>query len=134
MPVDPEVRRLAADPEVIFAIRMIDCYFERIAARKDVGPVTAEATAEETIETGWRLMKRGILRLHDPEVDDDDDPFIRGTVTSGQRDRARVVGAKLYAVRQYLRRLQNAKMGGKAAPRSGLRRWSAAPATHSRDT
>ena len=109
MPVDPEIRRLAADPEVIFAIRMIDCCFERIAARKDVAPVTVEATAEEIIETGWRMMKRGILRLHDPEIDDDDDPFIQGSVTPGQHARARVVGAKLYAVRQYLRR-QKAKM------------------------
>jgi len=110
MPIDPTIRRLVRDPDIILGVRMIDHFFKAIAELKEMAPVAAEATAEETIETGWRMMKRGILRLYDPEIDDDDDPFIQGAITPGQRARARTMGAKLFAVRQHIRRFQNAKM------------------------
>jgi divalent metal cation (Fe/Co/Zn/Cd) transporter len=70
----------------------------------DAEPGCAADTAEAIIENGWKMLKRGILRLSDPEVDDDDVPFIQGAVTAGQRARARVVGVKLFAIRQHLRR------------------------------
>jgi hypothetical protein len=111
MPIDrSEIRRLAQDPDAIAVIRMIDLCFERMAKRKDAVPGLAADAAEAIIERCWKMMKRGIMRLYDPEADDDDDPFIQGAVTPGQRARARVMGAKLYAVRQYLHRLQNANM------------------------
>jgi hypothetical protein len=105
MPVDrAEMRRLAKDPDAIAGIRMIDLFFELIAKRVDAEPGCAADTAEAIIENGWKMLKRGILRLSDPEVDDDDEPFIQGAVTAGQRARARVVGVKLFAIRQHLRR------------------------------
>lgn len=105
MPVDRvETRRLAKDPDAIAAIRMIDLFFEIMAKRVDAEPGCAADTAEAIIEDGWKMLKRGILRLYDPEADDDDEPFIKGAVTPGQRARARLVGAKLYAIRQHLRR------------------------------
>jgi hypothetical protein len=107
MPVDRgEIRRLVKDPDAIAVIRMIDLFFEGTMKRNGL----AADTAEVIIERCWKMMKRGIMRLYDPEADDDDDPFIQVAVTPGQRTRARVMGAKLYAVRQYLRRLQNAEM------------------------
>jgi hypothetical protein len=107
MAVDPEIRRMAADPKVVAVIRMIDCVFEDIAERKDLAPVAAETTTEQLVEICWSMFKRGILRLRDEDdVDDDDDdpPLILEAVTAGQRARACRVGAKLFAVRQLLRR------------------------------
>jgi hypothetical protein len=106
MPVDPEIRRLAANPEVTLAIKIIDGCFERTAEgmRKDAAPGLAADTAEAIIEVCWELMRRGTLRLYDPEIDDDDDLFVQEAVTPGQRARARVMGAKLFAVRQQIRR------------------------------
>jgi hypothetical protein len=106
MPVDPTIRQLVRDPDALAVIRMIDLFFEDMARRNGLAADAAEAI----IERCWKMMKRGIMRLYDPEADDDDDPFIQGAVTPGQRARARVMGAKLYAVRQYLHRLQNANM------------------------
>jgi hypothetical protein len=106
MPVDPDIRRLVRDPDALAVIRMIDLFFEGMAKRNAL----AVDRAEVTIERCWKMMKRGVVRLSDPEADDDDDPFIQVAVTPGQRARARAMGAKLFAVRQYLRRLQNAKM------------------------
>jgi hypothetical protein len=116
MPADrAEMRRLAKDPDVIVGIRMIDLFFELMAKRVDAEPRCAADTAEAIIEDGWKMLKRGILRLYDPEVDDDDEPFIQGAVTPGQRARARVVGAKLYAIRQHLRRAARRKATGEIA-------------------
>jgi len=106
MPINPKIRPLVNDPDALAVIRMIDLFFECTAKRNGL----AADTAEVTIERCWKLMKRGIMRLSDPEADDDDDPFIQVAVTSAQRARARVMGTKLFAVRQYLQRLQNAKM------------------------
>jgi hypothetical protein len=113
MPVDrAEMRRLAKDPDAVAGIRMIDLFFELMAKRVDAEPGCAADTAEAIIENGWKMLKRGILRLSDPEVDDDDEPFIQGAVTPGQRARARVVGAKLYAIRLHLRRAARRKANG----------------------
>ena len=106
MPIDPTIRRLVRDPDAIAVIRMIDLFFEGMAERNGL----AADTAEVIIERCWKMMKRGIMRLSDPEAEDDDDPFIQVAVTPAQRARARVMGTKLFAVRQYLQRLQNAKM------------------------
>ena len=103
MPLDPETRRLAADPEVVAAIRFIDRYFELYAEQRDNDPVLAEFTAEDLIELCWSLLKRGILRFKD-DGDDDDTPIIQLAVNPGQRARARLIGGTLYAVRQHLRR------------------------------
>jgi hypothetical protein len=103
MPVDQEIRRLAADPEVVATIKTIDCFFKRLAEQCFVAD-----TAEEVIEDCWRLMKRGILRLYDPEVDDDD-PFVQETVTPAERARARIIGARLFAIRQHIRRAAQGK-------------------------
>jgi hypothetical protein len=79
VPVDPEIRRLAADPEVIFTIRIIDCCFEGMA--RDTEPaLSVELTAEEIMEDCWRMMKRGLLRLVN-DGDDDDAPIVQQTVT-----------------------------------------------------
>jgi hypothetical protein len=107
MPVDrAEMRRLAKDPDAIAVVRMIDLTFERMAKRMytEYG-----LDRQEVIEGCWRLMKRGILCLYDPEVDDDDEPLVQGAVTPGQRARARFVGARLYAIRQYIRRAAQRK-------------------------
>jgi hypothetical protein len=109
MPVDQTIRRLAANPEVVLAIEIIDRFFEGMAERKGDDPALAKVTAQEVIEDCWSLLKHGILRLKD-DGDDDDDPIIQKTFTPGEAARARIVGSKLFAVRQYLRRLQNAKM------------------------
>jgi hypothetical protein len=106
MPIDQTIRRLVRDPDALAVIRMIDLFFGGMAKRNGL----AADTVEVIVERCWKMMKRGIMGLSDPEADDDDDPFIQVAVTPGQRARARVMGAKLYAVRQYLRRLQNAKM------------------------
>ena len=98
MPVDPEIRRLAADPDALFVIRIIDCFFESMVEGKE------EAMAKQMIETSWRLLKRGVFRLYDEEIDDDDAP-IKASLTTAERDRARRMGAKLFAVRQRLRRV-----------------------------
>jgi hypothetical protein len=116
MPVDRgEIRRLAKDPDAIAVIRMIDLFFERMAKWREAEPGLAADTAEAIIERCWKMMKQGIMRLRDPEADDEDGPFIQGAVTPGQRARARVIGAKLFAVRQHLRRVarsQDAKEPG----------------------
>ena len=105
MPIDRgEIRRLAQDPDAVAVIRMIDLCFEHMAKQKDAVPGLAADTTEATIERCWKMMKRGIMRLNGPEADDDDDPFVQGAVTPGQRACARVMGAKLFAVRQHLRR------------------------------
>ena len=80
MPVDPEIRKLAADPEVLLVIRIIDCFFDSMVEGKE------KATAEQMIETCWRLLKRGVFRLYDEEVDDDDAP-IKGSLTPAERAR-----------------------------------------------
>jgi hypothetical protein len=104
MPTDPMIRQLAADPDAIFTIRAIDCFFEFIAKEKDLDPVfDAEITTEQMVEEFWKMMKRGFLRLMD-DGDDDDAPLVTQTVTPAERAHARVVGAKLFAVRQRLRR------------------------------
>jgi hypothetical protein len=71
MPVDPEIRRLAADPEVVATIKIIDRFFNNIASRYRSGISSRKSHY-------WQLMRRGIFCLKD-------------------------VGAKLFAVRQYLR-------------------------------
>jgi hypothetical protein len=73
MPVNPEIRQLAADPDFVRGIRMIDLCFESMAERN----TDPTLSAEEMIERCWRMMKRGILRLYDPEADDDDALFIQ---------------------------------------------------------
>jgi hypothetical protein len=103
MPFDPEIRRLAADPEVVAAIKIIDRYFQLYAEQRDNDPVLAEFTAEGLVELCWRLLKRGILRFKD-DGDDDDAPIVQLAVNPGQRARARLIGGTLYAVRQHLRR------------------------------
>jgi hypothetical protein len=104
MPVDQTIRQLAADPDAIFTIRAIDCFFEFIAKGKDLDRVfAAELTTEQMVEELWKMMKRGLLRLMD-DGDDDDAPLIQETVTPAERAHARVIGAKLFAVRQRLRR------------------------------
>jgi hypothetical protein len=102
--VDPEIGRLAADPDVIGAIRILDCCFEAVADKKDLDSATAGLTREEILELCWRLLKRGLFRLHDDEVDEDDAPVVQETLTPGERARACVMGGKLFAVRQRLRR------------------------------
>jgi hypothetical protein len=58
---------------------MIDLFFEDRAERwKTTEPGLAADTSETTIEHCWKMMKRGILRLYDPEADDDDGSFIHG--------------------------------------------------------
>jgi hypothetical protein len=103
MPADPEIRRLAKDPEVVAAVKIIDRYFELFAKQKDNDPVLAEFRAEDLVELCWSLLKRGVLRFKD-DADDDDAPIVHLAVNSGQRARARLVGGTLYAVRQHLRR------------------------------
>jgi hypothetical protein len=102
MPADPEIRRLAKNPEVVAAVKFIDRYFKLYAEQKDNDPVLAGLTAEELIELCWSLLKRGILRFKD-DADDDDTPIIQLAVNPGQRARARLIGGSLYAVRQHLR-------------------------------
>jgi hypothetical protein len=108
MAVEPEIRRLAADPEVVAAIKIIDRYFELFAEQWDNDPVLAEITAEDLIEGGWSLLKRGVLRLKD-DGDDDDAPIVQAAVNPGQRARARRISSKLYAVRQHLRHAADAE-------------------------
>jgi hypothetical protein len=106
MRVDPEIRWLAADPEVVATIKMIDRYFELSKQRDNdptLYPILAKVTVEEFVEDCWSLLKYGTLRLRD----DDDGPIIRMAVNRGERVRARLIGAKLFAVRQYLRRAAN---------------------------
>ena len=101
MPIDPTIRQLAADPDVIFTIRAIDCFFEFIAKQKD-SMLATEVTTEQMVEEFWKMMKRGLLRLMDGG-DDDDAPLVQQTVTLAERAHARVIGATLFAVRQRLR-------------------------------
>jgi hypothetical protein len=109
MPVDQKIRRLAADPEVVAAIKIIDCVFNNVAKGRDIDMALAGVvTAEELIEDYWRLMKRGILCLDD-DGDDDDAPVIREANTPAEQARARLIGGKLFAVRQYLRRTKAAR-------------------------
>jgi hypothetical protein len=103
MPLDPEIRRLAKDPEVVAAIKFIDRYFKLYAEQKDNDPVLAEVTAENLVELCWSLLKRGVLRFKD-DTDDDNTPIVQLAVNPSQRARARLIGGKLYAVRQHLRR------------------------------
>jgi hypothetical protein len=103
MPIDLTIRQLAADPDVIFTIRAIDCFFEFAAKEKDLDPAfDAEVTTEKMVEEFWKMMKRGLLRLMDGG-DEDDAPLVLQTMTPTERARARVVGATLFAVRQRLR-------------------------------
>jgi hypothetical protein len=102
VPIDPTIRGLATDPDALFTIRAIDCFFEFIAKQKD-SMLATEVTTEQMVEEFWKMMKRGLLRLADDE-DDDDAPFVQETVTRAERAHARVIGAKLFAVRQRLRR------------------------------
>ena len=103
MPVDPTIRQLAVDPDVIFTIRAIDCFFEFVAKEEDLDlAFDAEVTSEQMVEEFWKMMKRGLLRLM--ECDDDDAPLVQQTLTPAERADARVIGATLFAVRQRLRR------------------------------
>jgi hypothetical protein len=109
MPVDLKIRRLAADPEVVAAIKMIDRYFELSKQRDNdstLYPILAKVTAEDFVEDCWSLLKHGNLRLRD-DGDNDDGPIIRVAMNRSERVRARLIGAKLFAVRQYLRRAAN---------------------------
>ena len=103
MPADPEIRRLAKNPEVVAAIKLIDRYFMLCAEQKDKDPVLAEVGAEELIELCWSLLKRGVLRFKD-DADDDDTPIIQLAINPSQRARARLIGGSLYAARKHLRR------------------------------
>jgi hypothetical protein len=135
MPVDPTIRRLAADPEVVAAIKIIDRYFELFSKQRDndptLDPALAKVTAEDFVEDCWSLLKRGILRLRD-NGDDDDDPTVRMAVNPGQRARARPIGAKLFAVRQHLRRMARrqgrSKSGEPIAAESSARLATDVPA------
>jgi hypothetical protein len=105
MPVDlAEIRELAADPEIVTTIEIIDCFFKLFFAESVDGCAEpAGMTPEERIEDYWLMLKQGTLRLYDPEIDDE--PFIiQLTETPSQQARARPMGAKLFAVRQHLRR------------------------------
>jgi hypothetical protein len=103
MPIDPTIRQLATDPDIIFTIRAIDCFFEFVAKEKDLDPAfDVGVTTEQMVEEFWKMMKRGFLRLMDGG-DDDDTPFVQQTVTPAERAHARVIGATLFAVRQRLR-------------------------------
>jgi hypothetical protein len=101
MPVDPTIRRLAADRDFALTIKMIDLFFEDVARQMD------SQAADTVIEGGWNMMKRGIVRLYGTDAgddkDDDDPPLIVECTTPGQRARARVIGGKLFAMRQHLR-------------------------------
>jgi len=66
------------------------------------------------IELCWSLLKRGILRLKD-DADDNETSIIQLAVNPGQRARARVIGGKLCAVRQHLRRTARRATYGKDA-------------------
>jgi len=88
------------DPEIVAAIKIVDRCFELFAKQRDSDPVLAEFTAEGLVEHCWSLLKRGILRFKD-DGDDDDAPLVHLAVNPGQRSRARLVGGKLYAVRQH---------------------------------
>jgi hypothetical protein len=106
MPVDPTIRRLADDPDCALAIRAIDSFFAGLAERMDAEPGLGADTAESITELGWKMMKRGLIRLYgtDPGDDDaDDSPLVVECETPGQRARA-VLGVELFAVRQRLRR------------------------------
>jgi hypothetical protein len=99
-----EIRQLAEDPDIAFTIKAIDAFFCELPTKSlGVCPELAGKTAEEVIENYWRLLKDGALRLYDPEVDDDV-VIVAEAETPGQRARARHVGAKLWAIRQHLRR------------------------------
>jgi hypothetical protein len=103
LPIDPQIRRLAEDPEVISVIEILERFFEGCAKTKDIHPVLAfELTAAQMVEEYWRMIKRGTLRLKDDG--DHDGPLIQETVTPGERARARHMGAILFAVRQHIRR------------------------------
>ena len=116
MPVDPNIRQLAADPDVMFTIRAIDCFFDFVAKEKDLDPaLDAEVTREQMVEELWSMMKRGALRLTDG--DDDDAPLVQQTLTSAERAHARVIGATLFAVRQHLRCAAQGAIDVTAPPR-----------------
>jgi hypothetical protein len=93
MPVDPEIRRLAADPEVVATIKIIDRFFKLIASRYQSGVRSRKSHY-------WQLMRRGVFCLKD-DGDDDDAPLVREAVTPDEQARARVIGTKLFAVRQH---------------------------------
>jgi hypothetical protein len=96
MPVDrAEIRRLAADAEVVATIKTVDGYFNVIAARYRSGISSRKSHY-------WQQMKQGIFCLKD-DGDDDDAPIVRKAVTPDERARARVMRAKLFAVRQHIR-------------------------------
>jgi hypothetical protein len=42
MPIDPTIRRLVADAEVVATIRIIDGIFEFFAQRRNIDPVVAD--------------------------------------------------------------------------------------------
>jgi hypothetical protein len=63
-----------------------------------------ERVEKPGIEDCWSLIKKGVLRLYDDDIDDDTDVILREAVTPGQQQRARHVGARLFAVRQHIKR------------------------------
>jgi len=104
--VDRTISQWAADPEFVTFIKIIDCFFDELTAQ--AYPALVGKTPEQRIEDYWLMLKQGTLRLRDPEIDDDD-AFVVQTENPGQQARARVVGAKLYAIRRHLVRAQRAK-------------------------
>jgi hypothetical protein len=55
-------------------IRTIDCFFEGMAERMVASSQRAGASAEAIIEDCWKIMKRGIMRLYDPDADAEGEP------------------------------------------------------------
>ena len=121
MPVDPEIRRLAADTEVVAAVNMVDSYFKLLTEQKDKDSVLAELTADDFVEYCWSLLKRGILQFKD-DGSDDDGPIFQLAMNPAQQTRARLIGGKLYAVRQHLRRTARRALRSTGSPRRPLKR------------
>jgi hypothetical protein len=109
MPVDrAEIRKLAADPSIALMIQIIELFFNKLYAEslRACPDELAGETKEQKIEQYWQLLKEGALRLYDEDIDDEDANVVGifEAATPGQQERARVVGGKLFAVRQLMRR------------------------------
>ena len=92
MPIDPTIRRLAADAEVVATMRIVDGILEFFAQRRNIDPVVADiVTPQEMVEEFWRMLKQGRLRLED-DFDDDDSPLRdAGPAGAGPRHRRQPV-------------------------------------------